>query len=167
MESFNVKDVKRFMAKLLLHEDFDQYEVQEAEIVTDIVFKIDGHVQKSFYSEEEYEELGCPLLIKWKKLRPICYEIIKGKRTPVKFRFVLKLAEEELREITDGLELGFTRQDIGGLYLNIVFENGKLNCITGTSLNIFTMDKTLERVWDKRVAIELEGTEKDENINKA
>lgn len=79
MESFNVKDVKRFMAKLLLHEDFDQYEVQEAEIVTDIVFKIDGHVQKSFYSEEEYEELGCPLLIKWKKLRPICYEIIKGK----------------------------------------------------------------------------------------
>ena len=84
----------------------------------------------------------------------------------MKFRFVLKLAEEELREITDGLELGFTRQDIGGLYLNIVFENGKLNCITGTSLNIFTMDKTLERVWDKRVAIELEGTEKDENINK-
>ena len=52
MESFNVKDVKRFMAKLLLHEDFDQYEVQEVEIVTDIVFKIDGHVQKSFYSEE-------------------------------------------------------------------------------------------------------------------
>ena len=47
-----------------------------------------------------------------------------------------------------------------------MFENGKLNCITGTSLNIFTMDKTLERVWDKRVAIELEGTEKDENINK-
>lgn len=84
----------------------------------------------------------------------------------MKFRFVLKLAEEELREITDGLELGFTRQDIGGLYLNIVFENGKLNCITGTSLNIFTMDKTLERVWDKRVAIELERTEKDENINK-
>lgn len=75
----------------------------------------------------------------------------------MKFRFVLKLAEEELQEITDGLELGFTRQDIGGLYLNIVFENGKLNCITGTSLNIFTMDKTLERVWDKRVAIELEG----------
>ena len=77
-----------------------------------------------------------------------------------------KKAEEELQEMTDGLELGFTRQDIGGLYLNIVFENGKLNCITGTSLNIFTMDKTLERVWDKRVAIELEGTEKDENINK-
>ena len=102
MESFNVKDVKRFMAKLLLHEDFDRYEVQEAEIVTDIVFKIDGHVQKSFYSEEEYEELGCPLLIKWKKLRPICYEIIKGKRTPVKFRFVLKLSEEELQEMTDG-----------------------------------------------------------------
>ena len=63
MESFNVKDVKRFMAKLLLHEDFDQYEVQEAEIVTDIVFKIDGHVRGAgLPASHKVEEITADLL---------------------------------------------------------------------------------------------------------
>lgn len=41
---------------------------------------------------------------------------------------------------------------IQGLYLNIRYEDGALYCVTGTSLNFFTMDKTLENEWDKSVA---------------
>ena len=36
-----------------------------------------------------------------------------------------------------------------GLYLNIHFENGRLSCVTGTSFKTFTLDKTLEHVWDE------------------
>lgn len=165
MESINIKDVKKFMATLLIQNHFDDYEVQEAEIVTENIFKIDGHVQKTFFGQEEYEELGCPLLTKWKKLRPLCYEIIKGKKTPIKFRFVLKLPQTETETLIRDCEVGLTPEDVGGLYLNIVFENGQLHCITATSLNLFTMDKTLERAWDKRIAIEMETWRTNENSN--
>ena len=46
-------------------------------------------------------------------------------------------------------------QDVGGLYLNLVYENDVLNCITGTYLNIFTMDKSLEKAWDKKIRKEI------------
>ena len=35
--------------------------------------------------------------------------------------------------------------------LNIRFENGKLSCTTGTSLKLFTLDKSLDQAWDRMV----------------
>ncbi len=47
---------------------------------------------------------------------------------------------------------GISSEQIQGLYLNIRYEDGALYCVTGTSLHLFTMDKTLENEWDKAVA---------------
>ena len=38
-----------------------------------------------------------------------------------------------------------------GLYLNFHYDGTMLQCITGTSMHTFTMDKTLEREWDAYV----------------
>ena len=38
--------------------------------------------------------------------------------------------------------------DIEGLLLNIIYRNGEIHCITGTSLKQFTLDKSLEKEWD-------------------
>ena len=46
---------------------------------------------------------------------------------------------------------GIDGNQIVGLYLNIRYDNGEMYCITGTSLNFFTMDKTLDLEWDKAV----------------
>ena len=46
---------------------------------------------------------------------------------------------------------GIEGSQIQGLYLNIRYDDGKMYCITGTSLNFFTMDKTLDLEWDKAV----------------
>ena len=46
---------------------------------------------------------------------------------------------------------GLLPDQVGGLYLNIQYENGEMYCITGTSLQVFTMDKSLEREWDESV----------------
>ena len=35
------------------------------------------------------------------------------------------------------------------MYLNIRYEDGALYCITGLSLGFFTLDKTLEDLWDR------------------
>ncbi len=39
------------------------------------------------------------------------------------------------------------------MYLNIRYETGELYCVTGTSLNFFTMDKSLEIEWDETVKL--------------
>lgn len=131
--------------------DFDRYLLREAQIVTFVTFTIDGKMQKNFYSNEEYKDMGKPELVMWQKVRPICFEMIKGSRTPVRFKIVLKLNEEETQKLIEENELSYTLSDVGGLYLNLVYENGDLNCITGTSMNLFTLDKSLEQLWDATV----------------
>lgn len=131
--------------------DFDRYLLREAQIVTFVTFTIDGKMQKNFYSNEEYKDMGKPELVMWQKVRPICFEMIKGSRTPVRFKIVLKLNEEETQKLIEENELSYTLSDVAGLYLNLVYENGDLNCITGTSMNLFTLDKSLEQLWDATV----------------
>ena len=46
---------------------------------------------------------------------------------------------------------GSCREQAGGLYINIQYENQEMTCVTGTSMNVFTMDRTLEREWDESV----------------
>ncbi len=155
MKCINIENVKTFMSELLVKENFDRYFLCEAEIVTFNKFTIDGHVQKKFYSGEEYKDMGSPQWSTWERIRPLCFEMIKGSRTPLKFKIVLRLNEEEMERMLKENELSYKIEDIGGLYLNIVYENNVLNCITGSSMNVFTMDKSLEKVWDMKVEKEL------------
>lgn len=138
-----------------MKEEFDNYFLCEAEIVTFNKFTIDGHMQKRFYSNEEYEDMGSPQWSSWNKVRPLCFEMIKGSKTPLRFKIVLRLNDREIEKFLQENELSYTLSDIGGLYLNLIYENSKLNCITGSSVNLFTMDKSLEKAWDAKVEKEL------------
>ena len=42
-------------------------------------------------------------------------------------------------------------EDIGALFFNINYANEALTVTTGTSVKVFTMDKTLENTWDDTV----------------
>ena len=48
-------------------------------------------------------------------------------------------------------QLDFQPSNVQGLYLNLRFDGSHLQCITGTSLNLFTPDKSLEHAWDLSV----------------
>ena len=74
--------------------------------------------------------------------------MIRGKRLPESFRVVLQLPQDQAERFC--LELGEKEQDAPGLYLNIRYEDGTLYCVTGISLKVFTLDKTLEQEWDRR-----------------
>lgn len=155
MDSIEIKNIGRFMAVLLAHETFDDYLLQNVEITAANVFRIDGRVQKAFYSREEYEQMGKPLYTQWGRIRPLCYEIIKGNHTPVRFQIVLRLAGEQVEQLILDSGLDYCLDDIGGCYLNIRYENGKLHCITGTSMNLITTNKDFEYEWDKKIKHEL------------
>lgn len=151
MNSINITDIKSFMSKLLIKEDFDFFLVEEASITTFNTFNIDGHIIKSYYEPNELEELQDTSLSSWGAIKHICFFLIKGKRTPSRFKFVFKANADIVSKIISSEALSFNENDIAGLYLNIKYENNSLNCITAISMNTFTMDKTIEKAWDKYI----------------
>ena len=61
---------------------------------------------------------------------------------------MLQLPRRELERFLAQAQLGLRPEQVQGLYLNIRYEEGMLRCVTGTALNFFTMDKSLETEWD-------------------
>ena len=123
MIALELTDVKDFMNKLLRSDTFDHFLLQEAAIINGASFVIDGHVNQSFYTESEIEELGITgyRIMPFSMLRQQCFDLIKGKKTPT------------------------------SLFLNLKFQNQLLTLTTGISYNIFSPDKSLENEWDQLV----------------
>lgn len=138
---------KTCMAHLLLRETFDPYQFIEGTITTFSRFSIDGLLQKEFFDDPPEETYAS-----WKQMRDFCLSIIRGKRTPLNFKIVLAMPTASISDFL--LQKGLTAyrpEDIRGLYLNFHYDGTTLQCITGTSMNTFTLDKTLEREWDSYV----------------
>ncbi|MFA9378086.1 MAG: DUF5721 family protein [Lachnotalea sp.] len=150
MISLQIIDVKIFMSKLLISDTFNKFLVSEATITTSNTFTIDGHINKDFYSSEELEEnnLIDQTISTWETLKPFCFELIKGKRTPLSFKIVFLLSPVNVTKLLEQSGTSLTPNDINGLFLNIKYANNSLNCITGTSLKLFTLDKSFENKWD-------------------
>ena len=64
---------------------------------------------------------------------------------------VFLLPPEETARFVAAHGAGLAAEQVQGLYLNVQYENHGLTCITGVSLNVFSMDRTLEREWDQAV----------------
>ena len=151
MIACNICDIKLFTKKLFIGETFDRFLLKEAEIVTFNTFPIDGRVHKSFYSEEERAEGQIEEYSTWKTLRPFCFSLIKGKKLPERFSIILKLPKAATEQFLTARKSQWLPEQVGGLFLNIHYENQHLSCVTGLSLNQFTLDKTLEREWDESI----------------
>ena len=138
---------KNCMSHLLLKETFDSFSFIEAELTTWGKFKIDGYLQEDFFDEKPKETYA-----RWEKAHDFCFQIIRGKRTPLSFKIVLALPQEKFSDFLSRYGLtAYRTENIQGLFLNFHYDGTNLVCITGTSLSTFTLDKTLEQSWDQEV----------------
>lgn len=155
MIALEIKGTKNIMNALLLSEKFDPFLVEEAVITTFSTFHIDGHLVKAFYSREELEEFDrnqkSTVFSCWSDIRPVCFQLIKGKKTPVSFKVVLHAAPQLVEKIAANPECGVAASLIRSLGLNIRYDNGRVTCITGSAFTTFVMDKSAERLWDAYV----------------
>ncbi|MCI8669077.1 MAG: hypothetical protein HFI34_06095 [Lachnospiraceae bacterium] len=147
-----IKDLKKFMNFLLASDKFDTFLVNSISITTYNTFQIDGHICREFYSEDEFNDLTNQKLSSYGTLRPICYNLIKGHKTPVKMKIIFAMNESFINSLIDSVETTLTMNDVNELFINIKYENGTASCVTGTSLKIFTMDKSLEHAFDKYIS---------------
>ena len=87
MLALRFTQTKNFMERLLLSPAFDRFLLSEASITTAATVSIDGHFHPDFYPEADEEE-NAPVradrgLIYWEQLRPTCFQLIRGKHTPL------------------------------------------------------------------------------------
>ena len=154
MIALQIQDIKNFMSKLLLSQTFDNFHLVEGTITTYNTFRIDGRIHRDFFSAEEIEERGLDKreFSLWKEVKPFCLELIKGKKTPLGFKFTFQLSKENTAKLL--VSSGITSiqpENVSGLLLNIRFDSNGLSCITATNLNLFTLNKSLEHAWDDMV----------------
>ena len=154
MIALQIQDIKNFMSKLLLSQTFDNFLLVEGSITTYNTFHIDGRVHKDFFSEEEIDEHGLHNreFSLWKEVKPFCLELIKGKKTPLGFKFIFQLSKENTAKLLTSSGISsILPENISGLLLNVRFDSNGLSCITAANLNLFTLDKSLEHAWDDMV----------------
>ena len=149
MTAFEISDIKYFMGRLLGSTMFDHFLLTEGVIRAGITYTLDGHINASFYSEEDLEQLHLKGLsyLPFSYLRGTCFQMIKGKNTPLSFRFVFMLSPENMAQTLARSQSRFGPDDISGMFLNITYQNGRLLCTTGISYRLFSPDKTLEYEW--------------------
>ena len=146
MISLKLLEMNRFMAKLLKSEAFDSFLLKEGFLRTNMEYRFQGHVFAEYFDNEEREKLIEEYVL-WSEIKPVVFELIKGKRTPLAFSFTLLLTQRTVQEFLERYDVS-VGEDRPSLYLQIRFEHGMGRVVTGTARNTFTLDKSLEEAWD-------------------
>lgn len=144
MISMTIGDRKTFMAQLLSGSFFDPFFLVEATVRMGITHHIDGRLNRDFYDCDQSLSREYCL---WKEARGYLYEIVKGKRQPAGMKIVLALAPSMVDRLVNQCG-SFRKEEISGMFLNIHFSPQQLQITTGISYHCFTMDKSLEHLFD-------------------
>lgn len=157
MKAFQIKELKNFMSRLLATDSFDSFLLAEATITTYNSFVIDGHINKEFFSGITDEEASPSYEFSpWKDMKSLCFDLIKGKRTPLNFKFILHLKPEIVEAILQNGDTQTSATDVRAFVLNIKYDGTELTCVTATSFQTFLLDKMPDQLWDTYVTDFLE-----------
>ena len=151
MIALNISEKKTFTSMLFLQDTFDSFLLSQASFTTGTAISIDGALHKDYFTDSQWEAMEQHDLARWSLLKPLCFQIIKGTQLPEQFKLVFVLSRSNTEKLISGNGLAFSVDQIGGLFLNVRYEQGAITCTTGLSFTSFIMDKTLEHVWDDAV----------------
>ena len=149
MIALSIIDVKDFMNKLLIGEVFDRFFLVEASVTTFNTFTIDGRLQQDFFDTDTVamHKSNSIEYSLWRDVKPYCFSVIRGRRTPLNFRIVLQLSHKQTQQI---LNPSFPDGSVPDcrFCLNLQYRNDSLLCTTGVSYTSFCLDKRPEHLWD-------------------
>lgn len=158
MTALQITSMKQFMNHLLVADTFEPFLLEEAVISTASTFTIDGHVNQEFYGKEE-ENPSLPVweFRPWSEVKGLCFDLIKGRRTPLFFRFVFHLMPEKAAALLEKEGCSVAPSDIKALAINIRYDGSKAMLTTGTAYHTFLLSKEPDVIWDKAFKKYLDG----------
>ena len=167
------------MSMLFAGNVFDSFLLSELMLTMGITYHINGRTVPEFYSKDELDELQSPLVeyASWKEIRPLCFDIIKGKKTPVRFQITLLIPATSLLSIivsdapisssiehapvSSSVERAPKQASMESIpgsdlishyILTIRYEAGKCQIISGCNYQSFSASKDAEKEWDSTAA---------------
>ncbi len=155
MQSVRFTSLKEATRHLFLENTFDAFSLVEASFLCAAAFTIDGHCNKEFFEQDSSNIVPEYSFVPWQALRPICFQMIKGKQPPLSFRIALFLKKEQAASLFTAPALS-RNADIDGFLFVLHYRNRSLTGTTGTSFHRFSMDKESERLWDQLLVSWLE-----------
>ena len=87
----------------------------------------------------------------WESIKPHVYNVIRGKKLPLSFKIVLVLSQQSILDMLEKNHLTIPVSDVANLTLNIYYDGMSIQLTSMATQNVFTMDKTLEHVWDAEI----------------
>ena len=157
MKQLQISSMKQFMNHLLVADTFEPFLLEEAVIGTACTFHIDGHVNPEFFGgDEEPKEEDSYEFRPWGKVKGLCFDLIKGKRTPLFFRFVLHLMPARAAALLEQESCDVASDEVKALVLNIRYDGTKATLTTGTALRTFHLSKMPDAIWDRALCRFLE-----------
>ena len=123
MLALKITDVKDFMNKLLIGEVFDRFSLVEASVTTFNTFTINGKLHYDFFDTDTkaaFEENSTEYSL-WHDVKPYCFSIIRGRRTPLNFRIVFELSHDQTQSLLKN-EQHIADIPVQSFYLNIRYK---------------------------------------------
>ena len=149
MVMIEIENIKKFMAGFLGGNLFDDFLMSEGKLSMNIAYEFDGKILKEFYDTEECEEMKTYPYVMWQEEK--IFSLVKGKKTPLSFQFVMMLKLDLVSDILAKYNLAIREDEVAGLFINILYDRQGLKCTAGVSRKTFVLDKTLEEAWDQEV----------------
>ena len=84
-------------------------------------------------------------------IKPFCFSLSKGNKVPAAMKLVMLASYELVTDIIAKNNIAVMPENVNGLFINMKYQEGHVDIITGTSLNVFTLDKQLDTAFDKYV----------------
>lgn len=154
MLALQITQMKPFMSHLLVSDTFDIFLLESASITTANTYAIDGRMQKSFFSPEEQQDgEACPYeFARWKDMKALCFQLMKGKRTPLAFQLVLHLLPGHMEKLLRRERSSVDASQVKALVLAIHYDGRKTLLTTGSAYHTFLMNQEPGQIWDQAIA---------------
>ncbi len=149
MIALYIAETRPFMASLLTGNIFDRLLLREGQITTFCTYSIDGNYHASYMDDDS--EDPSPVYASWEMLKPHIYDMIKGKHTPLGFKFVFQLSSNASNKLLTENGLAQDFESLNALFLNIRFDGKRIMLTTGSSQKAFPANKNIDHAWDQYI----------------
>ena len=142
MLGLSVTRLGEFTRHLFVKDSFDSFYLSEARFATGFTAQFDGKTLS--------ENAPAPY-ISWGQLRPVAFQLIKGKELPRSFSLVLVYPDEKTAAFLAAAGRDADPETLPSLFINLRYRQEQLMLTTGISEKSFYPDFELPKLWDRQV----------------
>ena len=150
MIALQIQDKKKMLQVLLESASFDTFLMQEVSVIRDSSLFLEGRIHPEYQAQQDPVQTEGADFVPWHNIRTLLASYI-GKEFPLSFKFVLQAPAAYTQNLLKNAAFTGDPSTVKGLILTFRYEQEHLTCLTGISLTTFSMDKSIETLWDQGI----------------